>query len=262
MVRKNEINISRVVLAAHQLTILSWKIIGVAFLLLFLFGITVILPVNDIGYLAIGSIVLYTIAFLTSIISLVIILLNPKEAQGLLATFFALLVSFAPAIFVVESFRVSRARIERQKKTIGKYNINILGKAVLIYAESNSGILPTSENWCDVLLETNSDVSLSNFKHPKPKMHGLKGKCHFAFNENVSGMDITAIDPKTVILFESDGEWGLSGGQELLERVRNKHSYVSVFLADGSIEDYLFRYNAYKSFDSGEMEYEELTWVP
>jgi hypothetical protein len=66
-----------------------------------------------------------------------------------------------------------------------------------------------------------------------------------------------------VLLFEADGEWNLSGTEELLN-MRLKGRYSSLLFVDGTVKDYWFYKKAVRKFDrSGTtMYYERPRWKP
>ena len=58
----------------------------------------------------------------------------------------------------------------------------------------------------------------------------------YAFNAKLLGAEEGAIDPATVMIFESDSGWNASGGQELMITTPRHASTFNVCLADGSVQ--------------------------
>ena len=72
---------------------------------------------------------------------------------------------------------------------------------------------------------------MATFKNPKIE----KGICHFAFNKNLSMVDINSVPNDVVMLFEANGDWNLNGDVELLEKARKERQWViGVVFVDGA----------------------------
>jgi len=110
-------------------------------------------------------------------------------------------------------------------------NVKQLAIAVRMYANDNEDKFPPAATWCDALLQNVGTDKV--FKCPAGDM----GKrCHYAYNAKLSGMEEGKIDPNTVVLFEAEGGWNLSGGPELmLQKPRHARRFI-VALADGSVQ--------------------------
>ena len=110
-------------------------------------------------------------------------------------------------------------------------NLKQLALAVRIYSGDNKDQFPPSATWCDAI--QNAVGSEKVFKCPAGDQNQ---KCHYAFNAKLDGMDISKVDPTTVLIFETSGGWNLSGGPELmLNHSRHGRMFV-VALADGSVQ--------------------------
>ena len=110
-------------------------------------------------------------------------------------------------------------------------NLKQLGLAVRLYANDNKDQLPAATNWCDTILPNvgSEKVFLCPAARPGPRSH-------YAFNARLGSAEIGKIAPDTVMIFETDGGWNLSGGPELmLQRPRHGRTFV-VGLADGSVQ--------------------------
>jgi len=110
-------------------------------------------------------------------------------------------------------------------------NVKQLSLAMRIYAGDNQNHYPAATNWCDAIL---SDVGATNIFHCPADLSG--SHCSYAFNARLAGMEDGKADQNTVMLFEADGGWNVSGGRELiLAKPRHGH-WVAVGFADGHVE--------------------------
>jgi hypothetical protein len=110
-------------------------------------------------------------------------------------------------------------------------NLKQLAVGVRLYASDNKDQFPPAGTWCDALLQ-----SFGTEKVSQCPAGDIGKRCHYAFNAKLSGMEQDRIDPNTVVLFETEGGWNLSGGPELmLQKPRHARRYV-VVLADGSVQ--------------------------
>jgi len=112
-------------------------------------------------------------------------------------------------------------------------NLRQLGLAARLYADENNERLPSAANWCDGLqkyVETGKA-----FQCPL----GNQGqRCHFGFNAQLSGVDRSKIEfpVQTVLFFETDGGWNVSGGREMLLTQPRHLRTVALGFVDGHVE--------------------------
>jgi hypothetical protein len=112
-------------------------------------------------------------------------------------------------------------------------NLHQLGLAVNQYAKVHEGCLPAADKWCDLLMESDPSLSRRIFECPTEK----GGVCSYAFNRKLDRLRLMDLPNDVVLLFEADGGWNLSGGQELLT-IRHKgpdRMYCSVLLCNFSV---------------------------
>jgi len=126
------------------------------------------------------------------------------------------------------------ARVKQRAQTITCINnAKQIGLGMILFANSNTNQLPSAATWCDSLatrmgspnafLCVNGDASK---------------RSHYSFNARLDGIDMSKIQKPslTVMIFEIDGGWNVSGGPELmLKSSRHGRQYVVVF-ADGHVE--------------------------
>jgi hypothetical protein len=110
-------------------------------------------------------------------------------------------------------------------------NLKQLGLAVRIYSGDNNDTYPTATNWCDAILT----------EAGTPRIYQCPGdtaqlRSSYAFNAALSGMAEADIPPDTVLIFECDSGWNVSGGKELMIKSSRHNKMYVVALADGSVQ--------------------------
>jgi hypothetical protein len=110
-------------------------------------------------------------------------------------------------------------------------NMKQLAIAVRMYSADHKNQFPPAATWCDALRSyAGSDKP---FQCPAGKSNT---RCHYAFNAKLDGLDVGKINPNTVLFFETEGGWNVSGGPELMLK-QPRHSRVFVIdFADGHVE--------------------------
>ena len=112
-------------------------------------------------------------------------------------------------------------------------NVSAIILAVLSHANLNSNACPAAATWCDVI---RSEIGTDKiFQCPA----GDKSeRCQYAFNAKLDGLARNKIKnpAQTVLIFETDGGWNLSGGSELLPKKMRHGRAVIVGFADGHVE--------------------------
>jgi prepilin-type processing-associated H-X9-DG protein len=112
-------------------------------------------------------------------------------------------------------------------------NLRQLGLAARMYAGEYNELLPSAANWCDGLQQY--VASGKSFQCP---LGDQSQRCHFGFNAQLSGADLSKIEfpVTTVLFFETDGGWNVSGGREMvLTRPRHPRT-VAMGFVDGHVE--------------------------
>jgi prepilin-type processing-associated H-X9-DG protein len=124
------------------------------------------------------------------------------------------------------------AKAKQKAQTINCVNnLKQLGLAIRIYASDNKDQLPAATNWCDAILTDAGTDKI--FKCPDAD---ASQRCHYAYNAKLANAEDGKVDPQTVMIFETDGGWNVSGGRELmLKRSRHGRTFNVVF-ADGSVQ--------------------------
>jgi prepilin-type processing-associated H-X9-DG protein len=109
-----------------------------------------------------------------------------------------------------------------------------LALAVRIYAGDNTNHFPSAASWCDDIKTMVGSEKV--FKCPSANP---ADQCDYAFNAALGGMDQDKVDPRTVMIFESDAGWNAHGGADsMVTPARHQHGrrYVVAF-ADGSVQE-------------------------
>ncbi len=105
-----------------------------------------------------------------------------------------------------------------------------LALAVRIYSGDHTNRFPLAVTWCDAI--TDEVGAPKVFLCPAAN---AGGRCDYAFNTKLGGLDEDKINPKTVMFFEADAGWNASGGPELMiGKARHARMFVVAF-ADGSV---------------------------
>ena len=108
-----------------------------------------------------------------------------------------------------------------------------LATAVRMYSSDNKDQYPPAATWCDAI--RSFVVSEKAFQCPAGDP---SKRCHYAYNAKLDGLDESKVNPNTVLIFETEGGWNVSGGPELmLSHPRHAGGRISVIaFADGHVE--------------------------
>lgn len=160
-------------------------------------------------------------------------------------------------LFMLLFFFTLKIRLYTNTYT-NKYNLKLLGSAVIEYSKDNNGCLPHAQKWCDLLVQHQPDLPKYTFTNRRKK----PGKSYFAFNKNLDGLRIADVPGDVVLLFEADGDWNLAGGSELLE-TRRKYGRIYVLFVDQTIGAYYFSEEGVRIYVENEpYTYKPLRWKP
>lgn len=125
------------------------------------------------------------------------------------------------------------AKAKQRAQTINCISqVKQLGLAVRMYSNDNKDTFPPADTWSDSI---QSYVAGTQTFRCNADSTGQRSS--FAFNKKVAGKKEADVNPRTVILFEVEGEgWNTSGGRELMMQ-RSRHGQTfAVGLADGSAQ--------------------------
>jgi len=162
------------------------------------------------GFLAIPFLLLFTLAPLFGIITLVLVIVKHKKLKGWSYPIGAIFILGFLSICLIPSISCA---MERHMSKVCTSNLQKLGMAITEYARKHNGYLPAASRWCDLLIESDRSLSKDTFKCPAAK----EGICNYAFNESLDGLRLADVPRDVVLLYEANGDWNLKGGPESLE---------------------------------------------
>lgn len=177
--------------------------------------------------MAIASLVLGVLGFfgITALVGLIlgiVALVKVNRSQGRLAgngfaiagiCVSAFMLLFCIPFLAVLAGMTLPALSKAKSKAQEIHSINNMRQLVLgvrLYASDHNGQFPPSATWCDAIQSVVGSVKV--YQHPTH----LNQRCGYAYNQKVSGVNESKVDPRTVVIFESDAGWNGAGGPELL----------------------------------------------
>jgi prepilin-type processing-associated H-X9-DG protein len=112
-------------------------------------------------------------------------------------------------------------------------NVRQITQAVVLHAQSNTNSLPAAATWCDAV-----QPEISSAKVFQCAAGDKSHRCDYAYNAKLDGLNLASIQnpAQTVMVFETDGGWNLSGGSELLPQKTRHNRNVVIGFADGHVE--------------------------
>ncbi len=117
----------------------------------------------------------------------------------------------------------------RARSTVCAHNLRQLALAVATYADANGDRLPPASTWCDALLPLAGPAAFQC-----PLRAGQR--CGYAFNQALSGKKLGEVNPRMVLLFESDTGWNGTGDARQLAPHGHPSQAVNVAFADFSVQ--------------------------
>jgi prepilin-type processing-associated H-X9-DG protein len=200
-------------------------------------------PVKTSG-LAIASLVLGILGIcgITALIGLIlgiIALVKVKQSRGALGgggIALAGIIVSAISLLMIPIFAALLlppfAKAKQKAQTIQCVgNVKQLSIAMRIYAADNQNHYPAATNWCDTL---RSHAGMTNVFHCPADFSG--GRCSYAFNAQLAEAEVDKVAPGTVMIFEANGGWNVSGGEALMLATPRHGHLMVVGFADGHVE--------------------------
>jgi hypothetical protein len=102
-----------------------------------------------------------------------------------------------------------------------------------IYADEYNGMYPTSEKWCDLLVQY---LKMESDKFICKGSNAEKGQSSYCLNKNIAGKKSSEIPSETVLLFETKKGWNQVGGPELLTFENHDGKGCNVLFNDERVE--------------------------
>jgi Ca2+/Na+ antiporter len=185
------------------------------------------------GFFVLAAVIFSHLAFLLGIVAIVVIAFNRRRLKGDWYALLAILLSVPFLLVTASGIYVNRGRVEQKKTSEGRS----IALAIVEYARNHDGYLPDANQWCDLLIEYYKKLPKDRFKYDPVKYRfkydsSKVGICNYAFNRNLIGVRIDNMSYNTVLVFESEGKWNLSGTEELLKKTPKKRQYVYVYTKD------------------------------
>ena len=97
-----------------------------------------------------------------------------------------------------------------------------------MYASDHNESFPPAATWCDAIQQNLGSPKV--FQCPADRSGQ---RCGYAFNRKLSGVSATQANPQTVLVFECQGGWNVSGGPPDIQ-TRHQRTYTVGFV-DGSV---------------------------
>lgn len=234
-------------------------LLGLGSLVLFFFSMFIPFAGLLGAFLVMAMAFLFVISFLLGFAALLLLTIRRQHLSGWIYAIISILISF-PAVFFFSCMTLQsiNRRLAAQQNS-GAPNMKKLGNSLLAYAQQH-GRFPDPNNWCDELMDFDSRLTQSDFRHPRHKELEL-GECNFCFNSNLGGKSLKESDVRTVLLFEADGEWNLRGDKDKLQSRYSEGGYIHMMFIDKTIRNYWYPYQAIREY-SGGMHYEAPRWEP
>lgn len=112
-------------------------------------------------------------------------------------------------------------------------NLRQLSLGLRMYADDNKDRLPAGTNWCAAIQSYLGGGQPFKCANGDPSQ-----RCHYAFNARLSGVEPGKIKApaQTVLVFEIEGGWNVSGGPETLIQKPRHARAVGLAFVDGHSE--------------------------
>lgn len=109
-----------------------------------------------------------------------------------------------------------------------------VGQALVEYSDQYDRVFPSADNWPQVL---HDELQIEVGKYPQADtklaldaLSEYREHLKLILNEKVSLLRLSEVSDKTVLIFASAEDWGVT-----YDASREKHKYIYAFLKDGSI---------------------------
>lgn len=112
-------------------------------------------------------------------------------------------------------------------------NLRQLALGLRMYSDDNHDRLPQGTNWCEAIQPYLGGGQALQCVNGDPSH-----RAHYAFNAKLSGMEFGKIQSpaQTVLVFEIEGGWDVSGGPEAMIMKARHGRAVGLAFADGHSE--------------------------
>ncbi len=146
---------------------------------------------------------------------------------GTLLSAFSLIIGVILAAMLLPALATAK---NRAQTIVCVNNVKQLALAVRIHSADHTNHFPSASSWCDAIKPYAGSERV--FKCPDGD---VGQRCHYAFNAKLDGIEDNQVNSQTVLLFETEGGWNVSGGRELMLSGSRHQRKVVVAFADGSV---------------------------
>ena len=135
-----------------------------------------------------------------------------------------------PAALLLPALKKAKARAQ---EIYCLNNVRHLELAASMYSAANKGTLPAAANWGEALTP-----HLGSANPLRCQSGDVSQRSHYAFNAKLASVPTISITrpANTVMFFETDGGWNLSGGPELMPKTLRHGKAAVIGFADGHVE--------------------------
>jgi len=142
----------------------------------------------------------------------------------------ALFLAMIPILVAMMLPAVAKAKARAQTITCVNH-MKQLSLSARLYAEGHDRRFPPAATWCDAMKDAGASEQV--FLCPAGD---AASRCNYAFNEQLDGIEVSKVDPETVLFFETDGGWNKHGGVALMQGISRHGGPLVVAFADGSVQ--------------------------
>jgi len=169
------------------------------------------------------------VGLLVAIVASVVGIFRKPRGINIVASCLGLLMAYLSLSTALGTFQ----RIRQAPIRLYTYNLRTLAGILEKYAAQNEGLLPQDANWCEILVEFDSNSMQAMINKPVRNKAGIS---EIAFNANLTGVKLAELPGDVVLLFETNVARNPVGGQELINAGNHPAKGCFVLLGNMHIE--------------------------
>lgn len=189
------------------------------------------------------KVIVYTGSLLLSFFSAVVFFILKCFHPHIRGTKLAVACFSAIVLLVLGAFLAAHGinqqfHIPMYKKAKCRENMKQIYQALLGYADVNGGMLPLSENWCQVLLD-------GKYIQPEelicPAVQEAHGKSNYVLNTMFAGKKIEELPARSFLLYEDICCWNRAESEIIINGINHtivRMEYVNILFVNGRTESY------------------------
>ncbi len=108
-----------------------------------------------------------------------------------------------------------------------------LSLAARTYASDHQEIFPPSAKWCDLL---QPELGANAARVLRCNADTSSQRSSYGYNAKLSGTRESQVSGETVMFFEIDGGWNVSGGPELVMKTQRHGQIINIVLVNGTVQ--------------------------